>query len=193
MALGQNVQLKIHAVDEDGRTIQRGDRTFEFNVTALLHSGEQTWRVVVASYVPTESAYYAEIVLQAAGEYRLRLTKVFGFGLLEVHSSIDASLAAPIVLGVQEDNSSHNLRQTIVGGICGCLVALACFAMARAIKRNKARAKELLLSLLRWEGIIVVEACFEFFDVTGTLRYVAGCDSRCADQRCTNCEHSVDP
>jgi hypothetical protein len=163
VAPGQKVQLWIHAVDEDGRTIQRGDRGFDFDVTAKLKSGEQTWRVVVVSYVPAESSYYAEVPALEEGEYQLRLTQAFGFGL---NNNTNASLAAPIVLVV---DSSKNLRQTIVGGVCGCLVALACFAMVRVIKRNRARAKELLLSLLRWEGIIVAEVCLEFFDLTGEL------------------------
>jgi hypothetical protein len=41
--------------------------------------------------------------------------------------------------------------------------------MARVIKKNRARAKELLLSFLRWEGIIVAEVCLERFDMSGAL------------------------
>ncbi len=163
VAPGDKVRLWVDAVDEDGGTIQRGDRAFDFNVTASPNAGDKPWRVVVVSYEPAESAYYAEVPALEAGEYQLRLIKVFGFYL---NSSTNASLTAPIVLVV---DASKNLRQTIVGGICGCLVALACFAMARIIKRNRARAKELLLSFLRWEGIIVAEVCLELFDVTGAL------------------------
>jgi hypothetical protein len=167
---GANVQLWVYAVDEDGLDIRRGDRTLEF-IVSKLESGEGT-KLVLANYVPAQSAYYTEVPLpQEAGEYQLRLDKVFGFGLLERNGSTvaTASIASPIIFVV---DASKSLRQTIVGSICGCLVALSCFAMVRVIKRNRARAKELLLSFLRWEGIIVAEVCLELFDFTGTpLRY----------------------
>jgi hypothetical protein len=169
VAEGLKVQLLIRAVDEDGLDVRRADRAFDF---LLDKTGEEP-RLVVANYLPAQSAYYAEVVLpQEDGEYQLRLHKVFGFDLLEPNGSAaaTASLARTATLIVDSSKSRGDaLKNTIIGSICGFLFALACFAMCRLVLRNRARAKELLLSFLRWEGIIVAEVCLELFDMTGAL------------------------
>jgi hypothetical protein len=169
VAEGLKVQLLIRAVDEDGLDVRRADRAFDF---LLDKTGEEP-RLVVANYVPAQSAYYAEVVLpQEDGEYQLRLHKVFGFDLLDPNGSAaaTASLARTATLVVDSSKSRGDaLKNTIIGSVCGFLFALACFAMCRLVLRNRARAKELLLSFLRWEGIIVAEVCLELFDMTGAL------------------------
>jgi hypothetical protein len=178
LAPGVKLQLQVDAVDEDGLAIRRRDRTLDFIVSGLLESSKETtqWTTrVVASYVPAQSAYHAEVVLpQEDGKYQLRLHKVFGFDVLEGNGGTAAtpSLARNVTLVVDSSKSrDESLKNTIIGSLCGCLFALACFAMFRLIMLNRARAKELLLSFLRWEGIIVVEVCLELFDMIGALHY----------------------
>jgi hypothetical protein len=178
LAPGVKLQLQVDAVDEDGLAIRRRDRTLDFIVSGLLESSKETmqWTTrVVASYVPAQSAYHAEVVLpQEDGKYQLRLHKVFGFDVLEGNGGTAAtpSLARNVTLVIDSSKSrDESLKNTIIGSLCGCLFALACFAMFRLIMLNRARAKELLLSFLRWEGIIVVEVCLELFDMIGALHY----------------------
>jgi hypothetical protein len=150
LAPGAKAQLQVHAVDEDGLAIRRGDRTLDFIVSKNPESGEGIKRVV-ANYVPAQSAYCAEVVLpQAAGEYQLRLDKVFGFGLLERNGSAAASLASPIILVVADPLSATQKAVTIALAVAFVL----CFGgLLVYIRKNTTQLKALFFSLLSNEGV----------------------------------------
>jgi hypothetical protein len=75
------VQLFVHAKDEDGLDVRRGDRTFDFIVYWSQLEPSKRTKHVVANYAAAQSAYFAEIPALEEGEYQLQLTKVFGFEL----------------------------------------------------------------------------------------------------------------
>ena len=67
--------------------------------------------------------------------------------------------------------------QFIVGIVLAILVATCFLFFTRLLVVHRHRARELVVSMLRWEGLLVVELTLEAWDLAGTHALAHGCHS----------------